>query len=303
MTRADVDPRLLASLAAVGCAVTWAFTVLLYKPVIQRFGAGATNLFKCALAACIYGATIISRGDGLGTAFAPADTTVLALLMLSGVLGLTVSDTALFVAFRHIGTQRSMLIQGTNPVFTALLALAWHGETLRMREAGAAAVTMAGVMLVVLERGSSPLPGARPWLGYSAALIAAITQALGILAQQPATKVLDLSAICFTRTATAALVLVVMSPWTRAAHGAVALLRDTAAAMRTAVAAVLGTWIGLMLQSFAIGRAPAGIVSALMSTTPVFLIPFSFLMERERHGARAIAGTLIAVAGVVGLLL
>jgi drug/metabolite transporter (DMT)-like permease len=50
-------------------------------------------------------------------------------------------------------------------------------------------------------------------------------------------------------------------------------------------------------------RAPVGVASTLMALPPVFLLPISWVVFGERVGWQAVAGTLVAVAGVALLAL
>ena len=54
---------------------------------------------------------------------------------------------------------------------------------------------------------------------------------------------------------------------------------------------------------WALSSTPTGIVLPIVALTPLVVLPFSKLIENERITARAVAGGLIAVAGVVGLKL
>lgn len=67
------------------------------------------------------------------------------------------------------------------------------------------------------------------------------------------------------------------------------------------IAAVFGTYGGLTLQQTALKFAPAGIVQALMSTSPLFGLVIDRTLG-DRLSARAVIGALVAVAGVILLL-
>jgi drug/metabolite transporter (DMT)-like permease len=45
----------------------------------------------------------------------------------------------------------------------------------------------------------------------------------------------------------------------------------------------------------------AGIVTAVIATTPILLLPMTRLVDGERIGLRSTLGALMAVAGVIGL--
>ncbi len=48
---------------------------------------------------------------------------------------------------------------------------------------------------------------------------------------------------------------------------------------------------------------PVGVASVLTSLSPIFMLPFSHFFFKERLGWQPIAGTLLAMAGVVILFL
>jgi drug/metabolite transporter (DMT)-like permease len=66
---------------------------------------------------------------------------------------------------------------------------------------------------------------------------------------------------------------------------------------------VVGPYIGVWLSLIAIQFAPVGIASTLMALPPILLIPIDRVLFHERIGWQAIAGTLVATAGVAMLFL
>ena len=64
--------------------------------------------------------------------------------------------------------------------------------------------------------------------------------------------------------------------------------------------AVAGPFLGVSLSLLAVHRTEAGVASAIMSITPVLLLPIAHL-RGDRVTAQAVAGTLLAVAGVAVL--
>ena len=63
-----------------------------------------------------------------------------------------------------------------------------------------------------------------------------------------------------------------------------------------------GQTLGVTCYQWALKTTPTGLVLAIVSTTPLVVIPFSFMMEGEKIEARSIAGGLVAVAGAVFLV-
>ena len=77
---------------------------------------------------------------------------------------------------------------------------------------------------------------------------------------------------------------------------------DRKASALTVFGALAGPIAGVWLSLVAIERAPVGVASTLMSLTPLFLLPIGRLVSQEPITLRAVAGTLLATAGVAILL-
>ena len=54
-------------------------------------------------------------------------------------------------------------------------------------------------------------------------------------------------------------------------------------------------------MQWALKTTQAGIVTAIIATTPLVLLPMTRIVEGESIGVRSLAGALIAVGGVIGL--
>jgi drug/metabolite transporter (DMT)-like permease len=67
-------------------------------------------------------------------------------------------------------------------------------------------------------------------------------------------------------------------------------------------AAFIGMVVGVWGSLVTLRYAPSGVGAALMSLSPIFMIPLSRLAFGERHSARAVVGTLVATVGVILLL-
>lgn len=61
--------------------------------------------------------------------------------------------------------------------------------------------------------------------------------------------------------------------------------------------------MGVTLSLLAIQHIAVGIASTLMALTPIFLLPLSHFLFRERIGWPAILGTIVATGGVALMFL
>ena len=69
------------------------------------------------------------------------------------------------------------------------------------------------------------------------------------------------------------------------------------------IAAFTGPVLGATLSLFALQQTEVGIASTLIALPPVFLLPISWLVFKEKFDWGAVLGTLVAMVGVALLFL
>ena len=167
-------------------------------------------------------------------------------------------------------------------------------------------LTLAGVTWVILRRKSEGdlYPG-RKLQGVLFGLGASIGQAVGyILSKQGLTDGLAPMAGNTIRMLSAVIVL-----WFFACiRGKV---KETVNSMREKpkvfgwliIAAFTGPVLGATLSLYALQYAKVGIASTLIALPPVFLLPISWVVFKEKFDWSAVLGTLLSIAGIAVLFL
>jgi len=69
------------------------------------------------------------------------------------------------------------------------------------------------------------------------------------------------------------------------------------------VNSLAGPAIGVACYQWALSIAPTGVVLAIVATTPLAVIPFTYVLEGERPSILSLVGGLIAVLGAMALTL
>lgn len=164
-------------LAALAAALCWAATGLFFTEAARRIGATAVNLLRLPIAWVLLSTAIVASG----TSLASLDGGRVLLLALSGLLGLTLGDLALFAALVRIGPRLSSLLMALAPAFATLAGLAILGERPTLRALAGMATTLGGVAWVVGER--TPGTPSAPGRGRAVALavVAAACQGVGLV--------------------------------------------------------------------------------------------------------------------------
>ena len=228
-------------------------------------------------------------------------------LGLSGFAGLVVGDSFLFQAFVLVGNRLGTLMVALSPVVGVLIAWIFLDESLAPVQIGGIALSITGVVLVVLkghESNGTPHDVRRYVLGILCGLGGAIGQAAGLVL---AKKGLAGGFPALSGVVIRMLVSMVMI-W------AVALLfgqlRSTLKAARnlealraTGMGAVVGPFIGVWLSLVAVQLTYVGIASTLTSLAPIFVLPISKLVFKEKVNRWAVLGTVIAICGVAIIFL
>jgi drug/metabolite transporter (DMT)-like permease len=294
----------LGELAAVGTALCWTCSSVLFTAAGKRVGSLNVNLIRLGLALVLAAAfNWLARGRAW-----PTDATVAMWwwLSLSGVVGFVLGDLCLMEGFVVVGTRLTTLLLSLAPPLTALLGWWFLGERLGGWDWLGMGITLAGIALVLAEKhGASATPhDARSlWLGVLLGVGSAVGQAVGLVLSKRGINGYDAFAATQIRliagTVGFLLLFAIGGRW----RSLGAALREWPALWRLGVGAFFGPFVGVGLALVAVQRIPTGIAATLTALVPVFVIPVTLVLHGERIGWRALVGTMVAVAGVAVLCL
>jgi len=291
-------------LAALATSLCWTATSTFFAFASSRVGSLVLNRIRLVLAALF----LLAAHPLLGLPLPfQAEGERWFWLSLSGIVGLTLGDLFLFQTYIWIGARLGMLMMSLAPVIASVTAWLFLDESLGGLQILGIVITLAGVAWVVLEgRGRQPGASGREkgyWKGILFGLGAASGQALGLILAKKGLEG-DFPALSGT--------LMRMLAATAAMWLFTALQRQAGETVRQLVkeksvfpyilgGVIAGPFVGVTLSLIAIQYSPVGIASTLMALPPVFLLPVSYFVFKERFGPGAVLGTLTAMAGV-GLL-
>ncbi len=304
-----MDPNLIGETAAIVTAGLWTINSILFASAGKKIGSLSVNAYRILIAVCLLGITHIIF---LGSLLPTASSEQWFWIGLSGIVGLGIGDFGLFAAFVIIGPRRSVLIMSLSPIFAALGAYLMLGEILSPLIITGIAVTLIGVIVVILEKEENsdekPISKKLKTWGVFLAFIGAIGQGIGLVFAKkgmwldPSIMMNPLS-VAFVRMIMGALFIwtyvIVMRrlPEVRKA------LKSKKGMGHTAAGAFIGPFIGVTLSMIAVAYTQAGIAQTLMSLMPVFIIPAIWVLYKQKTSWRGVLGAIVAVIGVVILLL
>ncbi len=227
-------------------------------------------------------------------------------LSLSGIIGLALGDAFLFQSYLSVGPRLGMLLLSLSPIISALEAWAFFGETLRAGQILGIVLTLAGIIWVILEQGNGKTQISRNSLiGIMFGILSAIFQATGFVFSKQGMygdfSPFQGNAI---RMLAAALALWIFTAFQKEVGKTFSALKENPTAFKQlAIAALIGPVLGVSSSLLAVQRAEVGVASTLTSLSPIFMIPVSHYIFKEKLGWQAIAGTLLAMVGVAILFM
>src|SRR4030067_754096 len=122
---------MLGEIAALGAAISWAVAHILYRKALANASPVSANIVRCVTSAAVI--VVILAGLGLTGTLASLPVQVIAVVVVSGIIGLGVGDTLYMGGLKSVGVARAVPLAATYPLFSLL------GATLPLGEPGTAA--------------------------------------------------------------------------------------------------------------------------------------------------------------------
>jgi drug/metabolite transporter (DMT)-like permease len=291
-------------IAGVLTAVFWTVTSLAFESAGKKVGSLSVNLIRLVMAFFFIGIySWIARGF-----FFPSDATWFQWkwLALSGIIGFVIGDLLLFQAFVVLGARISMLMMALAPPFAALIGWLLLDEVLEAKSWFGMAVTMIGIVIVILKREKTEKNGAivkKIKSSYSIpgillALGGALGQAAGLVISKKGMGEYDAFSAAQIRVLTGIVGFTILFFFMRRWSKVWEAVQHASAMKRITLGAVFGPFLGVSFSLIAVQHTQAGIAATLMAIVPVLIIGPSILLFKEKVNWKEILGATVTVAGV-----
>ncbi|HQR09254.1 MAG TPA: DMT family transporter [Gemmatales bacterium] len=300
-------------LAALAASLIWSCSISLYKAHGQGVPAQTLNLYKLSVAlvgfSLILGVMHLMHWHGSLEAAPhfPGTWQKSFWLIASGVIGLTLGDTFFFVSIKHLGAALASALQCLTPPISALIDWLIYDKPMTSIQLVGLAIIVLSVAGVILagRQGRVALKETHNWnLGITAALCSALCQAIAYAIQGEHLKGENIFACAILRFTPALAILVLLAIFSKTGkEGALFMVRHPKKLFYLALAAIIGTVIGISFLSFAFQHEVTGIVSTLSTTYPIWVIPVAALFLKEHPTPMQIICTILAIVGIALLMI
>lgn len=302
----------VGEIAASVTAVSWTIGAMVFEKATRRAGVIAVNTLKVAFGA-LYLAILAGVAQGSLFPLGLSGHTWF-WMSSSGFIGFVVGDYFLFTAYHLIGARLGMLLMSASVPLTAIASYFLFGEALGSLALVGMMATMGGILITV-QAGSLPrensqkaghgeMPVSKGYRkGVLFGLLSAVAMAGGTLLTKIGAVGVEPIAATQIRILAALVGFLLVAAISGQLGQIKSAVQNPASLGLIALGSIFGPFIGVGCLLFALQHAPAGIVSTIVSLTPVLIIPPSVLLLRRRVHALEVVGACIAVAGVALLFL
>ncbi|MEZ8097181.1 DMT family transporter [Photobacterium swingsii] len=282
---------------ALGAALLWAISSLISVAPARHLGAFAYSRWRMA---CV--TIMLSSMAWFNGGWFSVQLDIALIMMLSGLIGIFIGDTALFACFNRIGPRRGGLLFSCHAIFSALLGIWLFDEVLAGWKLIGSVLVFSGVATAIFfgqrkQNHQWETTRGQWWIAIVLGLTAALCQSLGAIIAKPAmSTAIDPIAASAIRMATAF-----------GAHFLLRLLQVPIAKPINPISwpilgivalnGLLAMAFGMTLILYALRFGDVGVVALLSSTTPIIILPLLWWHTRQRPAFTAWLGALLAVCG------
>ncbi len=291
----------IGEISALVTACLWSVTSFLFAFAAEKVGSVQVNINRIILAAIILFFIVVISGIDYSLS-----SSQVMYLIISGVVGLVIGDSFLFKSYQLIGARLGMIMMSLVPAISAVLAWVFLDEFITPLGILGMVITISGVILVVTEKAQGAIKKNFDKIGILYGLLGAAGQAGGLILAKLAfaESYVNGFVASFARLASAGIIILAGGLLLRRYRNPIKTYRKEIPALKATIAAtVLAPVLGVTLSLVAIEFTKVGIASTLMALVPIIMLPISKYYYKEKLSLRAMAGAIIAVAGVVILFL
>jgi DME family drug/metabolite transporter len=291
---------MIGEFAALGAAVSWTISALLYKKALSETKPVSANIIRLTLTSAVLLAFMAAAG--LIGVLTRLHMNVVVLAGVSGVIGLGLGDTLYMVSLKMIGVARAVPVTCTYPLFNLVWVALFAGQSITWSAALGAVAIVLGVWLLSLEKKGETSDLQRKVLGkglvmaLATALLWSVSIAMMGLAVKETPNLDDAFAINAVRVFTIAVSLAVVAPLVDKNLGFLKMRKRTVITLIAGGIVALG--LGWFLLNYSFIDTLQSRAVPISSATPLFSTLAGVLLLHEKVNAKIALGSIMVVAGI-----
>ncbi len=282
-------------------------------------GGTEANFWRITVATILLGVCAHGFGNGFSGSALPY-------FLASGCVGFGIGDISLYQALPRLGARLCMiLVHCIAAPFAAIIEWLWLGTQITPTQVCCGILILGGVTLALAPTNRISISKTSLKAGIFFGTIAGCAQGFGAVLSRKAYLIAEISGeqIATINGGITAAYQRIVAGWVLAASCYLAVLLIAHTKRQNSVMseqsklplcsrltlvwpwllgnALTGPSLGVSCFQWALSTTPTAIVLPIVAVTPLVVIPFTRITEGDKPGFRSLAGSLLAVLGVVGL--
>jgi len=287
--------RSLGEVLAVVSGLVWAVAVILYKVSGRNVHPLGLNLFKNVLALLFMVPTMLLLGERI---FPPVPAKSFGLLLLSGFLGIAVSDTFFFYSLNRLGASIVAIVDCFYSPFVIGLSFIILGERMAAWQLIGVALIISAVLAASRSSDNgAPLARKDLVLGMIFGVLAMFFVAVGIVIVKPVLATESIVWATLVRLVGGTVPLVLLIPLLRERRAILRPLFAPANWKAMVPAAFFGSYLSLILWMGGMKYAKVSVAAALNQLNTIFIVVLAAIFLKERLGWWKVAAVALAFLG------
>lgn len=283
---------------SLGAAMAWSSGLILFKLSSEELSALSLNIFKNLIAITLFAITVAVQPAALES-LAQTSVRDLAVLALSGVLGIAIADTLFFFAMSRLGVGLAAIVDCVYSPAVVFFGWILLGESLRAHEYVGGAMILSAVLVATGQAPSVSLTRRDLLIGAGAAILGVSLMAYGIVLATPILRTGDITVAAFVRLFAGTVFLILAAPMAGRSNDLVRAITPSRIWRFGIPAATIGTYICLMCWIGGFKYAKSGVAALLNQTSVIFSLLMAAIFLREKLTGRKIAAVAMAISGVL----
>ena len=224
-------------------------------------------------------------------------------ILFSGIIGIFLGDTLLFIALQKIGPRRNNILFSLAAPFTVILNIIFLNEIMSTINLIGCIIVFFGVVVAIAYGNSKDknhrweVVEGNIYLGISLGIGAALCQAIGLIMMKP---ILTMGADPIASAALRTAISFVFLAFTFFLNYKIFNTKTNLSVKivgQSILSGFLGMALGMSLLLIALKYADAGIVATLSSTSPIMILFLIWLLTKKIPTIGAWIGTVLAIIG------
>ena len=224
-------------------------------------------------------------------------------ILFSGIIGIFLGDTLLFIALQKIGPRRNNILFSLAAPFTVILNIIFLNEIMSTINLIGCIIVFCGVVVAIAYGNSKDknhrweVVEGNIYIGVSLGIGAALCQAIGLIMMKP---ILTMGADPIASAALRTAISFVFLAFTFFLNYKIFNTKTNLSIKivgQSILSGFLGMALGMSLLLIALKYADAGIVATLSSTSPIMILFLIWLLTKKIPTIGAWIGTVLAIIG------